>query len=495
MKIFKLLVVGFVVLSLNSFAETIVDNNRNMQMYEPYKSQNNVYQKAEKFVYEKMFRSFLDDKYKLYLDNSLGLDDRVKKMKSDWGKTAGVIAEIPGIIAGFDKTKTVSKALIDGATDKLISDTEKMIIRLSVKQMMSELPINQELQTEITDSFSPIIELVTVDFLNAKNFAERKAAALGLFTTTITNSAINIGAWFKSANLQGYYSSYKNLMNFFDEYYKCGTELQCVIDENNLKLPISHKLFSVDSKTYLRMVYYAFTEKIAPTYFLASTTRDDLEFLLFDTIAEIKNIAKSAIDAERKLQRDLRIAKYVSKYALSGKIIYLKQNLVFPKYIELDSNSDYAISKNVKLEDFLNSMKLFEPSIDIMSLDSTKNLTQSELSGFTTIDKVIKILDEFSYKAFDNIKPAYKTFYNLNAISQYKTAGNNNKNKIFFNIFSKNLQIPDYIKRQFINIQGRSLAVNSNDLSTLNSKALNGYKAIKLLFNLKFTLEQYKGDK
>ena len=489
MRIFKGLVVGLFFgfwFWQSALGSTITNNEFHTKMY--HKNENQLHAKAEFYIYTNIVKPALLDKYYFYLNETIDLEDRVIEMQKKWNKHAKRLSKLQSIVLSPPILDNLSlQNIIEDQSKELLKETAKKLIELTVSNVSGEITDNKNLQKELTKNFTPILNL-SVDFIDTETNKEKMAIALEVFYTTMANTAVNVGGFFRGMQLRSYYTSYQYLMDFLTEYYKNGADLDKLIKKNNIKpnFYIKHLRHS-NYKIYVRNIFSSYT---------GEAINSNILDLAYKNIIAIEKVATFAISAEKTMQRNIRNAKYMNKYALSAKVKYLKEHKIDPYFIEIDSTSSHAISKNIYIGDFLYSLyqiskSLFERGIDVWSLESVKSLSENYEYQNITISKAVKILDEYSLIAFKKISTKSKLLYERSHINP---KGNKlihkELDKLTFNKFTKNKSVDISIKRQFLGVQGKTIATNMEEFEKINTTTLKGYKAIIMLYNLRLALDK-----
>ena len=152
------------------------------------------------------------------------------------------------------------------------------------------------------------------------------------------------------------------------------------------------------------------------------------------------------------------------------------------------------VDKHVKLGDFYQAATAIDSIYDIKE-DIDYIYNNNNANKKVSVKKAIELLDNLANASFKKLNRSYSALYLSRKIFPMGKETLNKINKQRYNKFTKNLnKKPDqYIYRQFVQMQGFSLAKNENDLKNLN-QGLSGYKAINLLYNYKKTIEFYKEE-
>ena len=205
-----------------------------------------------------------------------------------------------------------------------------------------------------------------------------------------------------------------------------------------------------------------------------------LEKFYMDFMKEINPYAKFHIENSKRMNH----------YAAKQKIL---ECWIADFEAESKERIDYYVSTGRFFKSMLiiNMFKHWDTSV----AKEVQEYANENVEKNITLDKAIWMLDKFSLKNFENLDKddkKYKILYYKTNIHPRGSEDDRDRNRLLFLKLNAN-NIPQYVKRQFITMQGRQIAEDKYDLENLKNQYVSGYKAIDLLLNYQTTLSYYYG--
>jgi hypothetical protein len=147
------------------------------------------------------------------------------------------------------------------------------------------------------------------------------------------------------------------------------------------------------------------------------------------------------------------------------------------------------VDKCVKVGDFYSALDLdIELKSNYLHIDEFHTYANKHGNKDISIAKAIYFLDKYTYAYFKSQGRASELRYKKYAIHPPFTDKKNlRKYKILYRNWNLNLSVEE--KRQFLQVQGYSMGRNKDSFNNLN-ECLNGFKAIKFLYNYKMIINK-----
>ena len=491
----KLMVVLILFVSMLS-ASTIMENNMDQLMYG--KANKTKYTKGQMFYYKMFVLPLLEASEKLYINNALELPEKLENLRSSWKIYVDVLSKSAGIVFGKGTVKSeTEKNAFAKISDKALKTGAKLVVQDSFRSHLDALGFQKQNTEIIIKNMSPIIELIIVDLPMAKDNKERYGKLLAELVKQAPNAMLNMSAWVKGIQIETYYQSYINIISFLDEYYKCGANLDLLIERNNLSVRdkdrnniklIALKYISKDAKIFFNDTFFSI--------------RSELLNIIPNNVKAAEKFTKLALVIELKQKEEIKYRNYLlreqikqnayDKIHTENKSYKTKvYNVSGLKYmVSFDYDAPNRIDKCITRSHFASGLnfaitKDFEiggtPLFDI-GLDNFVNENPDKL---VTVKEALYYIDSYSTQLLDKIN--FDKQYDLFIINPKGKLKFKKRYKAAWNKFYESKNLDNYIKRQYIQMQGPAIGFMGDSTNSLQ-QCLTGYKAVDFLYRYDKTI-------